>query len=106
HATAAGHCWDQPDEMCYDDGSGSTMVTVCTGRNPALFDCNHDDYFYAGTPPVGNWLALHWNTWNSGWLFRAPLAAVATGSPPTIGSIATTSTGPATGSGSGSTGGT
>jgi hypothetical protein len=104
HATTAGHCWDQPDEMCYDDGSGSTMVTVCTGRNPALFDCNHDDYFYAGTPPVGNWLATHWNTWNSGWLLRAALTAVAGGSPPPsgpTGSVATTSTGQ---SGSGATG--
>ena len=53
HATSAGHCWDEPDNMCYDDdGDGpTTMVTVCAGRNSALFDCNHDDYFYAGVPP-------------------------------------------------------
>jgi hypothetical protein len=100
HATLNGHCFDEPDEMCYDDGSGIAMITVCTGRNGALFDCNHDDYYYAGTPPVGNWLATHWNTWNSGWLLRAPLASVATGSPPTTGSTASTGTNGSTGAGS------
>jgi hypothetical protein len=78
HATTAGHCWDEPDEMCYDDGSGATMVTVCTGRNGALFDCNHDDYFYAGVPPAPNWLATHWNTFNSSWLLPSALPGVAT----------------------------
>jgi hypothetical protein len=92
HATTNGHCYDQPDEMCYDDGSGIAMITVCTGRNDALFDCNHDDYFYAGTPPAANWLATHWNTWNSSWLLRAPLTAVAGGSPPTTGSTASSGT--------------
>ena len=80
HATAAGHCYDEPDEMCYDDdGNGPvTMLTVCTGRSDSLFDCNHDDYFYAGTPPVLNWLGTHWNTYNSNWLLRAPLPSLAT----------------------------
>jgi hypothetical protein len=80
HATSAGHCFDEPDEMCYDDdGSGpATMLTVCRGRNGALFDCNHDDYFYAGIPPLLNWLATHWNTFNSSWLHRAPLPSLAT----------------------------
>ena len=80
HATANGHCYDEPDEMCYDDdGSGpATMVTVCTGRSGALFDCNHDDYFYAGVAPSPNWLATHWNTYNSHWLLRGPLPEVAT----------------------------
>jgi len=80
HATANGHCTDEPDEMCYDDdGNGpATMTTVCTGRNDAFFDCNHDDYFYAGIPPVGNYLATHWNTFNSSWLLSGPLSIVAT----------------------------
>ncbi|HTC80330.1 MAG TPA: hypothetical protein VK848_02225, partial [Acidimicrobiia bacterium] len=104
HATAAGHCWDEPDEMCYDDGSGSTMVTVCTGRNPALFDCNHDDYFYAGVPPAVSWLASHWNTYNSSWLLRAPLPAVATVPIPAGPSGSSTGTGTTGTSGTGSTG--
>jgi hypothetical protein len=87
HATANGHCFDEPDEMCYDDdGNGpATMTTVCTGRNGAFFDCNHDDYFYAGLPPALNYLATHWNTYNSSWLLTGPLSIVATVSLPTTG---------------------
>jgi len=83
HATSSGHCWDEPDDMCYDDdGNGpATMQTRCAGRNGALFDCNHDDYFYAGVPPVSNWLATHWNTFNSSWILSGPLPGVAP--PPT-----------------------
>jgi hypothetical protein len=79
HATSNGHCWDENDEMCYDDdGSGpATMQTLCSGRNGSLFDCNHDDYFYAGVPPVTNWLATHWNTFNSSWILNGPLPTVA-----------------------------
>jgi hypothetical protein len=103
HATSAGHCTDEPDDMCYDDdGNGpATMTTACAGRSSALFDCNHDDYFYAGVPPLLSWLSTHWNTYNSSWLLRAPLPAVATG--PAPGSGTTGSTGSTTG-GSGSTG--
>jgi hypothetical protein len=84
HATANGHCYDESDEMCYDDdGSGpTTMQTVCAGRNGTLFDCNHDDYFYAGIPPASNWLATHWNTFNSNWLLNSPLPMVVVVPPP------------------------
>ena len=100
HATANGHCWDESDDMCYDDdGNGpATMQTLCPGRNSALFDCNHDDYFYAGVPPASNWLATHWNTFNSSWILSGPLPLVALppislgGGTPTS---ATTSTSPA-----------
>ena len=94
HATANGHCYDEPDDMCYDDdGNGpATMQTVCTGRNSALFDCNHDDYFYAGVPPASNWLATHWNTFNSSWILKGPLPNLAVVPPPT-GSGGGTSTG-------------
>jgi len=83
HATSNGHCWDESDDMCYDDdgNGGATMQTICAGRNGAFFDCNHDDYFYAGSPPVSNWLATHWNTFNSAWLLNGPLPTVAP--PPT-----------------------
>jgi hypothetical protein len=107
HATTNGHCWDEPDEMCYDDGSGQPMVTVCAAvRNGALFDCNHDDYFYAGIPPATNWLAGHWNTWNSSWLLQSALSATATiptagTSPPTSSGTTTSPTG---GTGQGTTG--
>src|SRR5947209_4740303 len=105
HATTNGHCWDEPDEMCYDDGSGIAMVTVCTGRNDALFDCKHDDYFYAGVPPTVNWLATHWNTFNSSWLLPSDLPALATiPIPGTAPPGTTTTTSPTTGSGQGTTG--
>ena len=103
HATSAGHCWDEPDEMCYDDGSGATMVTVCTGRNSALFDCNHDDYFYAGIPPGGNWLATHWNTYSSSWLLPAAPPGVAT-VPISSGTTSSGGTGSTAGTGGGTTG--
>jgi hypothetical protein len=99
HATANGHCYDESDDMCYDDdGNGpATMQTICPGRNGALFDCNHDDYFYAGVPPASNWLATHWNTFNSSWILSGPLPIVAP--PPTdpggdtsTGTTSTTST--------------
>jgi hypothetical protein len=102
HATANGHCWDEPDEMCYDDdGSGpATMQTLCAGRSDTLFDCNHDDYFYGGVPPVSNWLATHWNTFNSSWILNGPLPSVAVVPPPgsgggtSIGSTQSTGTTP------------
>ena len=67
HATPGWHCWDERDQMCYDDdGSGGiSMQSICPTHDERLFDCNKDDYFYGGTPPAGNWLATHWNTWNS-----------------------------------------
>ena len=76
HGTANFHCWDENDVMCYDDdGSGpAVMQSVCASRDSRLFDCNHDDYFLAGVPAAGTWLATHWNTYNSRFLVRGPLA--------------------------------
>lgn len=70
NATPGWHCSDENDEMCYDDdGSGPVVMrTVCGGRDGTLFDCNHDDYFLAGTPASTNYLATHWNTANSAFL--------------------------------------
>ncbi len=80
------HCSDEPDEMCYDDdGSGPVVMrTVCTGRDGMLFDCNHDDYFYAGTAPSGSWLSTHWNTWNSRFVSRTALPTGTSNAPPTV----------------------
>jgi hypothetical protein len=94
HATRNGHCFDQPDDLCYDDGSGVAMVQVCAGRNSALFDCNHDDYFYAGLPPAGNWLATHWNTFSSSWLLPSALTGGTTSGSGSSGSTATGTTTP------------
>jgi hypothetical protein len=71
HATKYNHCYDTADRMCYDDGSGTPMRAVCAASHGNLFDCNHDDYFYAGAPPSTNYLAKHWNTANSAFLATA-----------------------------------
>jgi hypothetical protein len=65
HATRYSHCWDESDRMCYADGSGSVMRQICPTTHENVFDCNHDDYYFAGTPPSGNYLATHWNVANS-----------------------------------------
>ena len=65
HATPYYHCYDESDRMCYSDGSGVAMKQICPTSHENVFDCNHDDYFYAGTPPSGSYLAGHWNTANS-----------------------------------------
>ncbi|MGH9277732.1 MAG: PKD domain-containing protein [Acidimicrobiales bacterium] len=74
-ATAGFHCYDEYDEMCYDDdGSGPVvMQSICPTRDGRLFDCNHDAYFLAGTPEPGTWLSAHWNTYNSRFLVRGAI---------------------------------
>ena len=75
HATPGWHCWDENDQMCYDDdgAGGISMQSICPTHDERLFDCNKDDYFYGGTPPAGTWLASHWNTYNSRFISKAPL---------------------------------
>jgi hypothetical protein len=77
HATLAGHCWDEADVMCYDDGSGFAMQSYCPtagGTIDESYDCGKDDY-YAPAPPAGSYLATHWNVYSSA--FMAPCASVA-----------------------------
>jgi hypothetical protein len=87
HATRYNHCYDTADRMCYDDGSGTPMQAVCGSSHANLFDCNHDDYFYAGTPPPTNYLANHWNTANSS--FLATTVPVPAGPPQSTGGAVT-----------------
>jgi hypothetical protein len=67
HATKNGHCFDDHDLMCYDDGSGVAMQTVCASAQEQLLDCNHDDYF-STRPAAGSFLAKNWNTASSSFL--------------------------------------
>jgi hypothetical protein len=76
HATPGGHCYDEYDALCYDDGSGVRMKYICPSSQSALYDCNGDDYFLAAIPPAGSYLATHWNTADSAFLLGADLAAV------------------------------
>jgi hypothetical protein len=70
HATTHGHCTDEADIMCYDDGSGVAMSQVCPAHSGVFgesYDCNHDDYF-SPNPAPGSYLATHWNLYNSTFL--------------------------------------
>jgi hypothetical protein len=62
HPSAARHCTDEADVMCYDDDASGpvTMTILCPPEHEALLDCGHDDYF-STNPPAGNYLASHWN---------------------------------------------
>ena len=73
HATANGHCYDESDLMCYDDGSGVKMKKVCPASQEQLLDCRHDDYF-STSPSPGSYLATHWNTADSSFLDTAVVA--------------------------------
>lgn len=75
NATEYGHCTDDADLMCYEDGPGTVVdEDVCEPVEEELFDCNDDDYFHTGTPAVGSYLAGHWNTASSSWLDTAAAA--------------------------------
>jgi hypothetical protein len=83
HPSAAGHCTDESDVMCYVDGPGVVTHNVCPPSHEQLYDCNHDDYF-STNPPVGNYLRTHWNTADSPFLdvvpvIGAPLALTVAG---------------------------
>jgi hypothetical protein len=83
HPSAAGHCTDESDVMCYVDGPGVVTHNVCPPSHEQLYDCNHDDYF-STSPPVGNYLRTHWNTADSPFLdvvpvLGAPLALTVAG---------------------------
>jgi hypothetical protein len=67
NASAAGHCQDDADRMCYQDGSFLTLQSRCPADQEALFDCDNDDYF-SSAPGAGNYLASHWNTASSSFL--------------------------------------
>ncbi|MET7423470.1 RICIN domain-containing protein [Dactylosporangium sp. NPDC005555] len=66
--TAYGHCTDDYDIMCYNDGPGTVMRIVCADQaQDNRLDCNKNDYFHTN-PPAGSYLATHWNTANNRFL--------------------------------------
>ncbi|NUT96042.1 MAG: hydrolase [Saccharothrix sp.] len=81
HATRFGHCWDDQDILCYDDGGlpAGGLKVECPSADENIVDCNNDDYFNTA-PAAGTYLAGHWNVANSQFLTsRGPGAPVYTG---------------------------
>jgi hypothetical protein len=65
HSSGAWHCYEENDEMCYNDGgsyflAGGALVVNCPTQPFTQFDCNQDDY-YSVQPAAGSYLASHWN---------------------------------------------
>ncbi|MFB9180217.1 ricin-type beta-trefoil lectin domain protein [Dactylosporangium sucinum] len=66
--TAYGHCTDDYDIMCYNDGPGTVVRIVCGDQaQDNRLDCNKNDYFNT-SPPAGSYLATHWNVANNRFL--------------------------------------
>ena len=75
NSTGAGHCVDETDVMCYNDGGDliSKLLSICAGKE-ALFDCRRDDYYSTATS-LGSYLKTHWNAADSSFLDKVgPLA--------------------------------
>ena len=88
HATAYGHCTDDADALCYDDGSGAAVTDRCAAAgDEGRLDCGHDDYF-DDAPAPGGYLAGAWNTARSAFLDAVP----ALGAPPAASSTTTPTT--------------
>jgi hypothetical protein len=69
NASAAGHCTDDYDLMCWRDSTATTLRVVCPERgHEQRLDCNHDDYFHTD-PREGSHLDRHWNVADSAFLF-------------------------------------
>lgn len=67
HSTKRGHCIDEHDLMCYDDGGSQEMSVRCPNASWDTVDCGSDDYFDV-TPRSGSYLATHWNIAESSFL--------------------------------------
>lgn len=58
HGDGLGHCTDEHDVMCYDDGYIRGQITYPCPGDEMLLDCGNDDY-YNTDPPDDSWLGLH-----------------------------------------------
>jgi hypothetical protein len=100
HTSGAGHCDDRYDVMCYpDSGPSYVETTPCprgSGAVDETYDCNGDDYFNPA-PAAGNYLADHWNVYNSAHLGACSESYVACGVAPPSDATKPANTTPAAG---------
>lgn len=69
HADGTGHCTDDHDLMCYQNPGGRHLTIMCGGwSEETRLDCHKDDYF-STSPRPGSYLATHWNTAGSAFLY-------------------------------------
>jgi hypothetical protein len=89
HSSQAGHCYDESDVECYNDGGpyfspgGGSLVQSCSDNAHEVYDCNLDDFFNP-SPAPGSYLGTHWDLFNS--VFLCDAGACGTGGggvPPT-----------------------
>ncbi len=67
NGSSAGHCFEEWDVMCYDDGTPFALTYTCgteLSPVPSLFDCAQDDYFDP-TETASTYLDTHWNLYDS-----------------------------------------
>lgn len=68
-STGGGHCHDEKDVMCYNDGTADSgkLSNVCTSNTKHwMMDCNFNDYYDRGA--TSGYIANYWNTANNGFL--------------------------------------
>jgi hypothetical protein len=70
HFDGTGHCTDDRDLMCYQNVGGKLVRIRCAASaDDGRLDCGKDDYFNTA-PAAGSYLAKHWNTAWSSFLYR------------------------------------
>ncbi|HKC29813.1 MAG TPA: fibronectin type III domain-containing protein [Jatrophihabitans sp.] len=69
HYDGTGHCTDDHDLMCYQNRGGKRVRIRCAQTSEEnRLDCGHDDYFNTD-PASGSYLARHWDTARSSFLY-------------------------------------
>lgn len=69
HFDNSGHCTDDHDLLCYQNAGGKRVYVRCRAQSQEnRLDCAKDDYFNTN-PRRGSYLATHWNTAASSFLY-------------------------------------
>jgi hypothetical protein len=70
YSTPGMHCYDGHDVMCYNDGTGYALQSICTNAIAWWrLDCGKNTYFRGNSPTTG-YLSNHWNVANNRFITR------------------------------------